>query len=145
MKQIRSSVFETNSSSTHSLTVGETGSGVMATLWIDEEGKVKIGGGDFGWEQEIYHDAQTKADYLAIYARECYPDDRIGSLSLWDILSSVIQTQTGCREVVYESDGYIDHQSVEDNDLHGLFESPAQLREFIFNPTSYLETDNDNH
>jgi hypothetical protein len=145
MKQIRSQVFETNSSSTHSISVAEEGEGVLGTLPIDKKGVVTIGGGEYGWEQESYNDPYTKADYLAIYARECYPEEGIAGVSLWDILCDVIKDQTGCKEAKYVKGGFIDHQSVGSNDYHWVFESPEKLRLFIFSHASYLETDNDNH
>lgn len=145
MKQIRTSVFETNSSSTHSISVAEEGEGVLSTLTVSKKGVVSIGGGEFGWEQEWYNDAETKADYMAVYAKECYPEEGIAGVPLWDILCDVIKEQTGCKEVKYIKGGYIDHQSVESQDYHSVFESPEKLRLFIFSQASYLETDNDNH
>ena len=43
--------------------------------------------------------------------------------------------------------GYIDHQSIEGDGGAGepAVESEGTLRNFIFNPKSSLETDNDNH
>jgi hypothetical protein len=154
MKKIRNSVFETNSSSTHSISLSDIplNNDVMQTLPIDENGVVTLRGGEYGWEQQTYDDAIDKANYALVYVMD-WSGER--SEEFQKILKDVIIGQTGCSDVVFEgvkrswSDnldfGYIDHQSVEDNDLHHLFEDSEKLRQFIFNPMSILETDNDNH
>jgi hypothetical protein len=154
MKKIRNSVFETNSSSTHSISLSDIplNPDVMQTLPIDENGVVTLSGGDYGWEIETYRDAISKANYALVYAMD-WSGDR--SEEFQEILKDVIKEQTGCKDVIFEGGlcdwkegfdfGYIDHQSVEDNDLHYLFEDKEKLRNFIFNPMSILETDNDNH
>jgi hypothetical protein len=42
------------------------------------------------------------------------------------------------------NNGYIDHQSVEDKDLHYLFKDPMLLKAFIFGKGGLVHTDNDN-
>lgn len=57
---IRCGVFETNSSSVHSIVIGNNGEDIYHTL-----PKVQyFGSGDFGWEVRQYTDADTKAAYL---------------------------------------------------------------------------------
>jgi hypothetical protein len=153
MKKTRNSVFETNSSSTHSISISESNAAdLIGTFPIDEDGNIHLLGGDFGWEQASYNDPETKANYALVYAAD-WSGDR--SEEFQQTLKDVIQEQTGCNEVFFvgsgtnykdEPDyGYIDHQSVEDRDLHYLFEDKEQLRQFIFNTQSILFTDNDNH
>jgi hypothetical protein len=152
MKQIRHSVFETNSSSTHSISISEEVN-TLDSLLIDNSGVATISGQEFGWEEETYSDAESKAAYAMIYAHEWAGDDKERYIT---ILTDVIKQQTGAKEVVFNFSGgwssedgkpwgYIDHQSVEDRDLDYLFEEPGKLRNFIFNPASILHTDNDNH
>lgn len=150
--QIRQAVFETNSSSSHSLTVATFAEGdILDTLYPNNEGVIVVEPDDFGWEWEDYSDPQTKLSYCAIYARDWVGDDTDKYLA---ILTSVIQQQVGTDVVVqyplekdkngnYKS-GYIDHQSVESRDLDYLFQEPELLRQFIFNPKSTLSTGNDN-
>lgn len=154
MKQIRHSVFETNSSSTHSISISKDVK-TLDPLYVDENGVVTINGEEFGWDEETFRNAEAKASYAMIYAHEWSGEKKDVHVQ---ILTDVIKQQTGCKEVVYNySDegwdtdktdkpwGYIDHQSVEDRDLDYLFEDPEKLRMFIFNPASTLHTDNDNH
>lgn len=59
-KQVRKNIFETNSSSTHSIVVGNNGEDIYAGL----PRKLEFHGDEFGWEHRLYTDTQTKADYL---------------------------------------------------------------------------------
>lgn len=63
MQQIRKSVFETNSSSTHSISISSHGDIELVTP--DDEGNINVDIGQFGWEEEIHSDFATKASYLA--------------------------------------------------------------------------------
>jgi len=154
MKKTRQQVFETNSSSTHSISISELNDNdILDVLIPDEDGNIVLEGGEFGWDINAYNDAQSKASYAAIYAMEWARDD---SENFIKILINVIKEQTGCNEVIFNFSSeyndqsgkkwaYIDHQSVEDKKLHYMFENPSTLRNFIFNKKSVLETDNDNH
>lgn len=172
MKKIRKSVFETNSSSTHSITLCDTEFLLDNSIIPDEDGNIVINGGDFGWEHEIYNDAWTKLNYIGTYIKEWYPEDEVCisgkyllgkkiefilnenneqdeivehlSKKLKVILTTVIKEQTGCNNLIFDQiNGYIDHQSVEDKNYHYLFEEPEKLRNFIFNKKSILKTDSD--
>lgn len=153
-KQTRHSVFETNSSSTHSISIAYSSSvgDLMSILPVNDEGNVVLNGGEFGWADETFHNAQTKASYLAVYCMQWCGDRKDDFLS---ILFDVIKKQTGCHQIIlnftceYTSTddqnwSYIDHQSAESQDYHYLFENPEQIRQFIFNPNSTLTTGNDN-
>lgn len=139
-KIIRSGVFETNSSSSHSISVAdETKEFVLDTLYPDQNGVITLNGGEFGWEWFKHNDALTKANYAAVSTLYCE--------SLRDTLIQVIKGQTGAEEVVFgfgedyshPNWSYIDHDSVgtcpKDKD---------ELRNFIFNKNSWLFGGNDN-
>ncbi len=196
MQQIRKSVFETNSSSTHSISIDSHGD--IELITPDDDGYIYIDIGQFGWEEETHHDFATKASYLATqwWSRinsdtlkqalnnETISEDfynfmmseqatkengyfndynldfnQLGSpysdhlRELNNLLSQLggneytlfvdtIVSQTGAKDVIIRPtySGYIDHQS---------FDVPADaysdLRNYLFNRASYLETDNDNH
>ncbi len=137
---IRQKVFETNSSSAHSLSLGlsESKDFVFDSLYPDEEGNIILTGGEFGWEYEKYNDALTKANYAAVST--FYGLDP-------DLLKEVILEQTGANDVILNisSDddspnwSYIDHQSV-----GNCPRTKDELRDFIFNKNSWLFTGNDN-
>ena len=149
-KLIRYGVFETNSSSCHSISIDENNKNFIASdLYVDTNGYVTLTGGEFGWEQKEYFDALTKANYCAqdIYGYDWSSDSYSLDEYKKNMLIDVIKEQTGCDDVVFDLDslrgGYIDHES------HGTsyeaFQNKETLRNFIFNSNSYLETDNDNY
>lgn len=154
MKVVRQGVFETNSSSTHSISIAtQTQGALMDTLPLDKERVLILEGGEFGWEEASYKDALTKANYMAIYALQWGKEE---SGKFIKIFEDVVKEQTGARKIEYafttswqagpdEVFAYIDHQSVENKNYHYVFQDREKLRQFIFNPLSVLKTDNDNH
>jgi len=140
MENIRHSVFETNSSSTHSISISSESNGIYETI-EPVDGVITLIGGEFGWAWDQYNSAMVKANYAAIYAM---------SNGLTEMLTDILKEHTGAKEVVlsfsndYDSDhySYIDHQS---HDCCGAaFLSKESLKDFIFNPKSWLFTGNDN-
>lgn len=132
MKNIRTNVFETNSSSSHSITISKS-VGVLDTIAPDMGGNIVLTGGNFGWEWRRINDPLTKANYCA-----CDAQNDIDRL---EMLKEVIQEHTGCN-VILDIDGYIDHESI--GNSSSAFESKSALRELIFNPKSYIFTGNYN-
>ena len=133
---IRKGTFETNSSSSHCITIDDS-TELFESLPVNDDGYVVLTGGEFGWGYEEYNDALTKANYIAVDYQYMGDDD-----SKYDILTDVIKEQTGCLGVVYDisRDSYIDHQSTgTGRDLN-----KDELRLFIFNPKSTLVISNDN-
>jgi hypothetical protein len=138
MIKIRHAVFETNSSSTHSISIQSFKpiDGILDTIYPDSNGNITLFGGEFGWEEETYNDALTKANYCAV--------DAEGDNKKLEMLSKLIKQHTGAKEVIYElKNSYIDHQS--QGTSYKAFSDLESLRAFIFNPNSILQTDNDNH
>lgn len=138
MIKIRHAVFETNSSSTHSISISQPFCLKMMsdTIFPDSEGKIFLSGGEFGWEEESFTDALTKANYCAV--------DVQNDPAKLAMLTRVIAWHTGAKEIVYRlGDSYIDHQSC--GTSKEAFQDEYSLRSFIFNPNSELRTDNDNH
>lgn len=135
MKKIRNNVFETNSSSSHSITIADSNN-LLDTLNVVDGTVTIYNDGEFGWEYEKYNDAYHKAKYCAVFAEF---DDLCK-----DTLIRVVKKQTGCENVkIINNDGYIDHQSYDLKE--DIFETDESLRNFIFNPHSTLVIDNDNN
>ena len=139
--KIRKGVFETNSSSSHSISIATADKQfVLDTSFMPEEdGVLRLYGGEFGWEWNKINDSNTKANYCAV----CAIDDDYKS----DMLIEVLQEQTGAKDVefAFNKEGYgnyIDHQSY-DVPLEA-FKSKETLRNFIFNLNSWLFTGNYN-
>jgi hypothetical protein len=133
--RIRQGIFETNSSSSHSITIDMQGART-AKIPLAGDGKCHIYTGEFGWEVERYSDAPTKASYALTYARN--------NQELEQMLARVVGRVMGAEVILeIDTDGYIDHQS--DDVCSAAFKSEDALEAFIFAPFSSLQTDNDNH
>jgi len=130
---IRTGVFETNSSSAHSVSVADDSKDfVLDTLYPDQNGQILLTGGEFGWEWFKHNDALTKANYAA--------QSFYGNGDLMERLVDVIKEMTCAEEVIFDcEDGYIDHES------YGTAPSNREeLKSFIFNKNSWLFGGNDN-
>lgn len=133
----RLNVFETNSSSSHSITINTIDED-WDTIIPNEEGIIYLNGGEFGWGYEEITDALTKANYCAVDFKE--------NDNLLEKLSSVIKDFTRANEVIIDlswTSSYIDHQS--DGTVRYEYLSDEDLKYFIFNKKSILIIDNDNH
>lgn len=136
-------MFETNSSSTHSITVAcdcKSANFKASKLRVGEGGVCTIYPGQFGWEEERFTDCATKASYCLTWANQ--QDQK--ELFL-DMLRSVIKREMGDVKIEFfeDKEAYIDHQS--NDEAADVFESEELLHRFIFDPASVLITDNDNH
>lgn len=149
MKLVRHGVFETNSSSCHSLSIGSTG--VYQGITPDHNNLIVIGNyNEFGWSQEYYCDPEDRLAYAYIYAMDWSGENKERYMNT---LQNVVCGHTGASAVTHNDSGkewsydygYIDHQSVEDGDLDYIFEDENLLKSFIFDKDSWIQTDNDNH
>ena len=134
-KIVRKGVFETNSSSSHSLSLArEDQDFVLDTIYPDQNGVIRVYGQEFGWGWEKFNDAETK---LANAFQDSFGDDHT------ERIKEVVKKQTGATDVIFEEgDGYIDHDGVGTTaDIRGIGED---LRNFIFNKNSWLYIGNDN-
>lgn len=152
--QIRKNVFETNSSSSHSLTMSK---GDLTAQPFAKDvlraGRVYLSKHEYGWEWHRYYGAHAKADYLftQIFESDTIPSGKPESITQtlrednekFDMLCRVIEEHTGVKVYVEPGTrGYVDHDS------HGvgmeLFESEKKLHQFLFSPESFVQTGNDN-
>lgn len=151
-KQIRKQIFETNSSSTHSIVVGNNGEDIYAGL----PKRLEFHGDEFGWEHKLYTDTQTKANYL--FTSLIYTDtpheyvERIKStLAKWGIeatFEEIVENRYSSGGVCYEIDGdysYVDHGYENQDLVKELCEDEAKLMNYLFSDGSYVETGNDNY
>ena len=140
---IRQQVFETNSSSSHSITIAKNND-VLETIIPDEDGNIHLKGGQFGWEWTQIKDPLIKANYCAVDQWE--NKDRI------EMLKQVLKEHTGAKEIIFDIsegytgspqiNGYIDHDSL--GTTSSVFKNLETLRNFIFNPQSVIFTGNNN-
>jgi hypothetical protein len=142
-KKVRKGIFETNSSSCHSIILGKGDFERTGNRFDVEGGVIRIYPGEFGWGPERFSDAATKASYALTWAKQAESEECL------EMLETVIMEVTGYEVefagscVTYSPWGHIDHQSSEVG--RELFVSEDVLENFIFNPNSILVIDNDNH
>lgn len=152
---VRNGVFETNSSSTHSVSIRKT----PFTMYYNDievseiDNKVHTKLGQFGWGPEIFCDTSTRLSYLVtmLYCTEVkYDESNIEGTNGFKEIEDIVKNFCKCDGLVIENNvesSYIDHQSCEDyrsiNDF--LDDYDLSIEEFIFSPCVELIIDNDNH
>jgi len=144
MLQIRLNVFETNSSSTHSICVAKDGNSIK----LPE--KVDFKFGEFGWEHDTLQSIDEKASYLYTGIVNHYhqindtPEDYIEYIKniLKDLgVEAIFQKKSTGG---YWESGYIDHGYELTEFLDDLRKDRTKLINFLFSPLSYIITGNDN-
>lgn len=133
-KLIRNKVFETNSSSCHSISIEKCESSLYDRLYPNEDGDIVLDGGEFGWGYDEYRDASTKANYIAVAIRlleNAAEDFNTASeerkkvftyyslpgfadknyFAIKSIFEKVIKNQTGCNNIIYNFSTKYDYES----------------------------------
>ena len=155
--QIRKSVFETNSSSVHSISIAKYTSIKNDNIVLE----AKLG--DFGWEHELYTDPYEKLSYLwtAVFCLADYEawdkkKDFVKHAQIledWKKIISDVFSQYNI-EIEYEhkgafggaySDYYIDHSCELINMLDDFKNNPELIVDFVMGEKSVVETYNDNN
>jgi len=158
MKSIRKSVFETNSSSMHSLAVigGDRMNHDIYTT-LDENGvkKIPAHSGEHGWGYDTLKTPIEKLGYVTTMIQYKDSVDEIPNSKYFGWLSEMIKDYTG-YELLYVPnspddkwyrDGYIDHQStdiLDDEWSSDEQEFKNNMRNVIFNDKYFIIIDNDN-
>ena len=143
MKAIRNNVFETNSSSTHSVSISHKvsslyGSDCLSNYIEFYDNKVHVRFGEFGWEIESYVLPYDKLQYIVTMLVETEGNNITKVDDLWEtegfkLINDAVADYCNCdgiwidenmkldsytldgKEHYYIShEGYIDHQSYED-------------------------------
>jgi hypothetical protein len=142
-RQIRRSVFETNSSSTHSVSVSRKNnqrySSNVLNVFIDEyDNKIHVRFGEFGWEIANYNFPYDKLQYIVTMLVETEGNniasiDELFESDGFKLINDAIADYCHCDGIWIDEDmkldsyewngkvhsyisheGYIDHQSCED-------------------------------
>jgi hypothetical protein len=130
---IRQSVFETNSSSTHSICVAKTTDlNIPSTLHFEV--------GDFGWEWGALRSTTEKASYLYTGIMHSETDGKY----MEPLKKTLQDAGIDATFEEYDDDGYVDHSSELYEFLESLIPSSEATLSFLFSPFSYILTGNDN-
>lgn len=131
-KVIRKGVFETNSSSTHSICVTKEGAYTLPQ-------KMAFVTGKFGWEVDELRSVEEKASYLYTGLIECERGEQIAALKATLAKSGVTATFT----IPGGDDSYVDH-GCELQDFLDAVMVKDELFRFLFSDRSFILTGNDN-
>jgi hypothetical protein len=141
---IRKSVFETNSSSSHTVAVDERGADYPA---VNVSGPVlSIEPGEYGWGYDELRSWSERASYAYTYAVNYGTSEDLDTLRevLEDFTKVPVKFSKHDYEDEYYQTGYIDHQSVDE--AATIFRYDAEyIKNFIFGTSSYVIIDNDNN
>ena len=139
--QIRKGLFETNSSSTHSIVIGNNGEDIYDNL----PDKVYFYGGEFGWEHEVYDDVESKASYLYTSIVWCDMNDYIDKikeiLAKWHIEAIFEELD---KKGSFKGYAYVDHGYENVELVKQVCENEELLMNYLFSNGSFIETGNDN-
>ena len=99
-RKIRSHVFETNSSSVHSLVISNNGREV-SNFKLNREGKIEVDFGDFGKELRVYTSQYDKLSYLitCLYYLSGYEVDDIYEKWEFENIKKAICEYTGATGI----------------------------------------------
>lgn len=140
-KQIRQNVFETNSSSTHSICIAKN-----AELTIPE--KLHFSFGEFGWECNTLNSIGEKADYLytGLFANDRISDiEKVGEILKAKGIDVTFEEATYKEGRTYsDNSGYVDHSNELGEFLDAVCNNEESLLQFLFSPLSFIITGNDN-
>jgi hypothetical protein len=167
MVQIRSGVFETNSSSTHSLVVRGKGRPLSDFfLHLEDDGYVHASFGEFGWGYDVLYGQDEKLSYLCTMAAcadsNMASNDDFYKNPEFQAINDVIKEKCGCKGLIIDTpitryvsedgktswpefDGYIDHQSAYGSLQGFLDDYGVTIEQVVFSPTVEIIIDNDNH
>ena len=144
MKKVRNEVFETNSSSTHSIVLSRNENGEF-----DREFPTTVSptwSGEFGWEFETWYTIEEKLAYM-IRCLVCYD---FNEKNLQDKIKPIQERLHNLgidfKLPTYEEyrNGYVDHEDWYQGEIEYIYEDDDRLLAFLLNNESCIEGGNDN-
>jgi len=145
MIKIRNSVFETNSSSTHSICIVKRNND-----WEKELPKELIfKHEEYGWKECIYRDTQNKANYLYEAICALYDDKEKNKIleHIAEILYKygvAVSFEPEKKDEYGFSYGYIDHPYGLNDFVKSVCTKEKKLLRYLFSEKSFVMTGNDN-
>lgn len=145
-RQIRNNVFETNSSSTHSICISKK------PIIVDDINTNCVGfcHGEFGWEFNRYDSIDERASYLYQAICDVYYNDKDARNDAMNQIYDVLgQYGISCYFEPDKKDswgypeGYIDHGSETIDFVQAVLHNENRLLRFLFGD-SFILTGNDN-
>lgn len=146
MIKIRNSVFETNSSSVHSISIDKSGL-EKSNFKLDKNGYIHIDYGSFDKYYELFATQYEKLSYLITC---CYyiasDEDGVSDTYEFGLIQEAITKYTNCNGIIIDNKNkpYIDHQSIpyDGIDIINIYDEDAIIN-FVFNKYIRLQTTSD--
>lgn len=151
MIQIRNGVFETNSSSVHSICISKSHE-------FEKQPEIYFGFGEYGWEESALDSVEERAAYLWTGIVN-YFDDDISSVEetknqIIEMLNSEgiicefakyrIEKSSFSDSQYCDIDGYVDHSSELGEFINAVISDKDRLLRYLLSPNSVVYTGNDN-
>jgi len=153
MKQIRIGVFETNSSSVHSICISKNKE-------LEKHAEVYFGFGDYGWAESTLDTCAERASYLWTAILDCYGyGDSISDVEKYKQKITEMLNSEGiqCTFAKYKieisnydnkkycaTSGFIDHGYETLGFIKAVTSDKDKLLRYLFSPESVVYTGNDN-
>jgi hypothetical protein len=142
MFNIRKGIFETNSSSTHSICVSKNNDYKIPS-------SLKFEVGEYGWQNEFLYDSEELASYLYTAIYEVYENREIEDFKnyIYEVLgkhdceAEFVEPEVGEWGL---KEGYIDHCYETKDFLEAVRHSEKRLLRFLFSPESFILLGNNN-
>lgn len=155
---IRKGVFETNSSSSHSITVKKGGESDTRFFHVDDENRVVVMPDEYGWGYDVLTEPDQKLSYLVTMVMErlsrdysAIDDELLHEDEDFKKIIECITTYTDYKDVIlsdgtYKSGGffYIDHQSYYGSLDEFLSDWGVTMNQLLFDTGVSIIIDNDN-
>ena len=129
--QTRYGIYETNSSSMHSLSFDNS---AVTTEINNEEKRIVLGTGEYGWGYEELTEPLEKMDYLAIETEHSEIKKHLLEAAIEEVYPNAV--------IDFDYSGYIDHQSY--GEIWNELDTVDDVYKCIFGK-SVINIDNDNH
>lgn len=135
--KIRQSVFETNSSSTHSICIPKEAD-------VTFPSSLHFSFGEFGWEWDTLDSIEEKASYL--YTGLIGNNRKLDFDKIVELLKSkgMEVTSQSINEEKSWDNGYVDHDNELIEFLNDVVSDEDKLLKFLFSPLAFINTGNDN-
>ena len=145
--EIRKCVFETNSSSVHSLVISNDGR-EQSEFELNEDGEIEVDFGQFGSDLHLYVSQYDKLSYLMTCLYYLAGYDAGAVYDRWEFreIQNAVCKYTGAAgiKILGEEEPAIDHQSQPHYEINlvNIYDEDAVIN-FIFNKHIALKTDCD--
>lgn len=142
--KIRKNVFDSNSSSVHTLSISKDGLETNK-LKFDKNGYIHVDYGQFDKTHDIYDTQYEKLSYLVTLCYYCtYGTCATEDTSQFNSIEEFIMDYTGCEGIIIDriTEPYIDHQSCPyDGEITfiNVYNRDSVIN-FVFNKYAALET-----